>query len=324
MKTILTFFYSALILLITLTKLQASEIVAVVNGGNWSSNQTWSLNRLPGDGDIVVIPNGITLNVTNNEYNSVPSRPKLTIEVGGTLALTSGSGQLNLKCGSKLCTVGSGIILSSGCNCNQIAIGLGEAVWKGSYPSVSGGDCIEGCGSVLPIELVSFRAQSTNQFVMLLWETALEKNFHSFELERSLDGIHFNTLSIINAHGGEYSYIDANPISGTSYYRLKQVDTDNSFTYSTVIHINVNSSTPFTLSPNPSTGETIKVSLSTNDSSVSSIAMYDMTGNTVAIDILIENENTLFIKYFSSITRGIYSIVLTESDRITTQKIMIQ
>ncbi len=74
--------------------------------------------------------------------------------------------------------------------------------------------------------------------------TQSEINNERFEIERSSDGINFTYLKTIQGAGTTnepqaYTALDENPISvGTSYYRLKQVDTDGNFTYSNVDVLN--------------------------------------------------------------------------------------
>ena len=91
--------------------------------------------------------------------------------------------------------------------------------------------------SPLPIELLSFEAICNNNSVNLLWSTASEKNNDYFTIERSSDGITFQTVLTVKGAGNSnqvinYSAIDEKPIDGIAYYRLKQTDYDGKFEYS--------------------------------------------------------------------------------------------
>lgn len=95
--------------------------------------------------------------------------------------------------------------------------------------------------STLPIELLSFEAQRvSNTHVDLAWSTATEINSSHFEVERMLeDEEAFATVAELTAAGNSttpqnYSIQDENAYQGLSYYRLKSVDSDGSFTYSEV------------------------------------------------------------------------------------------
>lgn len=84
---------------------------------------------------------------------------------------------------------------------------------------------------VLPVELLSFNAKKRNNSVELDWTTASENNNDYFEIQRSKDGMAFETIDIVYGNGtstvmNQYSYTDVTSLSGTSFYRLKQVDFD--------------------------------------------------------------------------------------------------
>ncbi|MBX2946998.1 MAG: hypothetical protein KF725_14280 [Cyclobacteriaceae bacterium] len=108
----------------------------------------------------------------------------------------------------------------------------------------------------LPVELVYFRASLTpEKLVNLQWQTASELNNDAFEVERSKDGFDFTSIARVNGAGttptkNDYALLDQFPLSGTSYYRLKQIDFDGTYTYSPVISIK-RGDDPFTVYPNP-------------------------------------------------------------------------
>ena len=83
--------------------------------------------------------------------------------------------------------------------------------------------------STQPVDLTFFNYQKSGNTVQLKWETASERDNDYFELFRSADGQNFTSITKINgkgntAVGNSYSYTDFNPLGGTSYYQLKQVD----------------------------------------------------------------------------------------------------
>lgn len=83
----------------------------------------------------------------------------------------------------------------------------------------------------LPITLTSFTAQQSGNSVVLNWATATEKNNDHFTIERTADGINYEAIATVQGAGNSdvelsYSTTDNNPLSGTSYYRLRQTDYD--------------------------------------------------------------------------------------------------
>ena len=109
----------------------------------------------------------------------------------------------------------------------------------------------------LPVEFLNFDARQNDNTVILHWATATEVNNKGFEVERSRDGRQWEKLGFINGFGTSsdthnYKYIDKTPLSGTNYYRLRQVDFDGNFDYSEVKSVRLNSNKPSVqLYPNP-------------------------------------------------------------------------
>lgn len=108
----------------------------------------------------------------------------------------------------------------------------------------------------LPVELTYFRASLTpEKLVNLEWQTASELNNDAFEVERSKDGFDFTSVARVNGAGTttgktDYSIIDEAPLPGISYYRLKQIDFDGTYTYSHVVSVK-RGEDPFIVYPNP-------------------------------------------------------------------------
>ena len=93
--------------------------------------------------------------------------------------------------------------------------------------------------STLPIELLRFTAVAKDTYVQIDWLTATEINNDYFNVERSADGLNFNSMSKINGAGNStevlsYSSVDERPLDGISYYRLKQTDYDGETSYSNI------------------------------------------------------------------------------------------
>lgn len=119
----------------------------------------------------------------------------------------------------------------------------------------------------LPVTLLSFDARRLTKLnVMVNWETVTEINNKGFEVERRLEGeagftrIGFTPTKAIAGNSSsriDYSYADANGFAGVSYYRLKQVDIDNRFTYTHIKAVKGMGETQVSvmLYPNPNYGQ---------------------------------------------------------------------
>lgn len=111
--------------------------------------------------------------------------------------------------------------------------------------------------SPLPVQLTGFSAQETEQGVELQWRTETELNNDHFTVERSADGEYFEGIQKVAGAGTStvshtYSVVDAVPLTGTSYYRLKQTDQDGKVMYSGIVAIEVMSTElGYAVYPNP-------------------------------------------------------------------------
>ncbi len=97
----------------------------------------------------------------------------------------------------------------------------------------SSGPC---AGGVLPVQLLTFDAALDEKSVLLRWVTASEINNDFFQVERSRDGINYETIGKMQGAGtinslNNYEFSDAELPAGmigasVLYYRLRQVDYD--------------------------------------------------------------------------------------------------
>lgn len=148
---------------------------------------------------------------------------------------------------------------------------------------------IQGASS-LPVKLKSFTAEKSESIegnsVNLKWATTTEEAFDYFELQVALGADQvksgsFETLAQIAGAGGEnldqnYKYTDR--ILGTSpirYYRIKMVDLDGTFSYSSIRSVEFNTLEEAYVYPNPSTGI---FKLNTPEKSSMQIHVYDLQG----------------------------------------------
>jgi hypothetical protein len=176
----------------------------------------------------------------------------------------------------------------------------------------------------VPVELVSFSAHSSGDFIELKWKTASEANNNGFEIERKDQGssdwekIVFVRGNSTTSEPSFYSYIDKPNRNGNYSYRLKQIDFDGSFAYSGIVNADFGSITfqlmqnypnPF----NPST--TLKYSL--GEDSFVKINVYDILGREVS---LLENQYKFSGEYEiqfdgNSLSSGVYIVKLSAESR---------
>lgn len=115
---------------------------------------------------------------------------------------------------------------------------------------------------VLPLELLHFNAIAENREVALNWATSTESASDRFDVERSADGRTWEKISEVAAAGNSnsarhYTHRDPDPLRGTSYYRLRLTDMDQSFVYSNMVTVNMGGMwepSVASIYPNPNSG----------------------------------------------------------------------
>jgi hypothetical protein len=177
----------------------------------------------------------------------------------------------------------------------------------------------------LPIELISFTAEMDGEAVLLKWITASEINNHFFTIERSRDGKEFEIVTVVAslAENGfsndmlNYSTLDTQPLSGLTYYRLKQTDYDGSFAYSELITLNNEASgiMSFNLFPNPNTGNAFRVAMiGLKPYEPMELNIVDFYGKTVYTNRILSDDNGSMQAYVVPSGRfksGVYMVTVS-------------
>ena len=146
-------------------------------------------------------------------------------------------------------------------------------------------------GKTTPVELAGFTATQRDRFVNIYWSTKSETNNLGFAVERKfVNEDNWTELTFVKGGGTTtlqrfYSYRDEPQLAGQTSYRLKQLDTDGSFTYSPEISINVNAPDRFVLLqnyPNPFNPNTmIEFEIPDNLTGNIELIIYDLLGRKV-------------------------------------------
>jgi hypothetical protein len=116
----------------------------------------------------------------------------------------------------------------------------------------------------LPVELVSFSAEVRENEIVLRWATASETDNYGFEVQRQSAELDWNKIGFVAGHGTTtqaqvYQFTDAAVQPGSYRYRLKQIDTDGSFSFSGELLVELSQPATFALAqnyPNPFNPET--------------------------------------------------------------------
>ncbi len=192
-------------------------------------------------------------------------------------------------------------------------------VWQivgSNYPTLRGA-----ADQPLPVELVSFTATTNNKGIELRWKTAAEVNNYGFEIQRSevrdqrSEFRAWMKVGFVDGSGttnapSEYSFVDKNLSGGKYIYRLKQIDRDGKFTYSTSVEVSVAASLQFGLEqnfPNPFNPMTT-IGYSIPLSGFVSLNVFDALGREVRTLVNEEKDAGTYSVRFdgSSLSSGLY------------------
>ncbi|MBL7817602.1 MAG: polysaccharide deacetylase family protein [Saprospiraceae bacterium] len=171
------------------------------------------------------------------------------------------------------------LVINSTANFSNVTLPQGiTATWRGTGSTKLLNLDFTNYTPVVPVELVKFTATAKNTMAVLNWETAAERKFHGFEIEKSTDGFSYTPIGKINAtgNGSKYSFEDVQ-FSKTSYYRLKMLDKDGTFDYSRVVSLLVASKFNVKITPSVS-DETVIVETDFDDKTTATIEVYSQTG----------------------------------------------
>ena len=196
---------------------------------------------------------------------------------------------------------------------------------------------------VIPVELVSFTSSIINNTVGLNWITATELNNSGFEIQRSLsptpslkegalENSNWETIGFVNGNGTStevhsYSFVDQNPIVGTSFYRLKQIDFDGTFDYSNIVEVVYGAVAEFALEqnyPNPF-NPTTKIKYSIKEKGNVELKIFDLLGSEIATLVNEDKTPGNYEVFFdaSNLSSGVYLYTIKSGTFVQTRKMLL-
>lgn len=173
-------------------------------------------------------------------------------------------------------------------------------------------------GNILPVTLIDFEALARENEIVLAWSTSHESNSDFFEVQHSGDGKEWQTVGHVAAvqqsnEVNGYAYVHKSPSAGSNFYRLRIVDQDGTFAFSSIRNATWKSQLSVVFFPNP-VSDWLSIELE-GSSSVRSIAIVNAKGQSVYHKsnsaIGHNSENRIDFKNFPS---GIYTIIVMLKD----------
>ena len=177
----------------------------------------------------------------------------------------------------------------------------------------------------LPLRWKSFTGQVQEGQVYLKWETENSVNNDHFEIERSTDGADFSVIGMLSdksgidntAGGAVYGFTDLHPSKGTNFYRIRQVDIDGKYSWSSVVEFSIGTvpSSVIRLQTDPVTDEAIL--LNNDQLVVRRMQVVDVSGRILIDQPLYSNNSVLKIPT-QSLRPGFYLLRINVAGKNST------
>ncbi len=179
--------------------------------------------------------------------------------------------------------------------------------------------------NALPITLAYFKASYLKERTTeISWKTISQVDNARFEVEKSIDGVNFNTIKTLDGAGTtnqakDYSILDED-FTQSAYYRLRQVDNNGKFAFSQVEFVKYEGNLKIEIYPNPTT-DRINIRLYEN-SEQNEVQITDAQGKTLIntqgnIKQIEENINAQLANW----AKGIYFIKIRTQNKTYLQKL---
>ena len=230
-----------------LTKYVANDVIAFVSDVNAARYNSSGLLYNTTTGALAPgAANGLATVGTNATTDAAGT----TLLAAQGLVLNTATGQITVSDPTKL-VVGTYTVNITTTDLNGVVTTQSVTYTSGAKP--------------LPVELTAFATTAKSLDALLMWRTASEKNNDHFDVERSLNGSDFAKIAEVKGQGTstsatDYARTDAGigaKVNGFVYYRLKQVDTDGTSSYSPVRGVRFGKvAFGIALFPNPATNAT--------------------------------------------------------------------
>jgi hypothetical protein len=174
--------------------------------------------------------------------------------------------------------------------------------------------------NILPVDFTSVVSSKNGNAVQVNWSVANEINVKEYVVEKSTDGVRFNSIgSVVAKNANAYSFTDNSLANGTTYYRIKAVDNDGKTKYSSIVSVSSNAITnSLSVYPNPA-NSLVNIAVAENNSSISII---NSLGKTVKqINVVNAGNNVVDVASFA---KGTYIVLVASNKATYTTKLVVE
>jgi len=199
--------------------------------------------------------------------------------------------------------------------------GLDDIVEAGG---VQGDGTLGAAPANLPVEWVRFSAIANGEEVLISWTTATEENNDYYQVEYSTDGVNFEVIAEITGAGtsdieNNYRYTHYAPANGMNYYRIRQVDFNGEFSFTSIMAVEMSNDEEQVISFSPATAQ---LDITVSEEELVQVVVFDMNGRVVAQQS--NNGHSLVSINLDNLQSGIYVCsVKNTKGFVSTQKFFL-
>ncbi|MCU7547485.1 T9SS type A sorting domain-containing protein [Chitinophagaceae bacterium LB-8] len=174
--------------------------------------------------------------------------------------------------------------------------------------------------SVLPVHFVSISATKNSHGVQVVWTVSDEQNVKVYEVEKSINGSRYTKIGEVafkttNDAIKKYQFLDASPVGNTAYYRIRQVDHDSKFMFSSVVSISATETgSKLSVHPNPVYSEA-SIVIGVKEDQKTMYVLSDMQGKILIRNKieLLKGQNVIPADSFRRLLAGTY-VLMVQAD----------
>jgi hypothetical protein len=160
-------------------------------------------------------------------------------------------------------------------------------------------------GAALPVNFTAISARKKSSGVEISWNVAGERDVANYEVQRSINARDFTTVGEVTATGSDsYSFIDEKPANGISFYRVRNIDIDGKYKYTTIVRVNLNRSIELRAYPQPAKDE---ITIEHASAAKGILTLATATGQVVKTLQVKPDANQTSIN-ITSLNRGLYIV----------------
>jgi hypothetical protein len=167
--------------------------------------------------------------------------------------------------------------------------------------------------TVVPVTFTHLTAFEQNSDIAVEWVVQNEVNIRQYEVEKSLDGVHFTSMNHTHARGGNttYNWLDVHAVTGDNFYRVKIVDNSGRITYSSIVKVNIGKQQPaITIYPNPVTDGIVNINFIEMPAGMYQVKIFGAAGQLVFTKQLIHAGGNAAeaIQFNRKFAQGVYQL----------------